>query len=124
MTYRLTTDVFCLDHLDGYIAYAPLKGQLLMVNRAAADLLATLHGENGCEPDERNLEAMSILMDLGLVNGSPDEIHQGRRRLVPADGDHVVPRAIAASAVSTAMLRGGSGPASCPGRWRKRPSIS
>ena len=40
MPYKLTTDVFCLDHLDGYVAYVPLKGLVLMVNRAAADLLA------------------------------------------------------------------------------------
>jgi uncharacterized protein len=76
MSYKLTTDVFCLDHLDGCIAYAPLKGLVLMVNRAAADLLAQLHEGTGSEPDEHNLEAMSILMDLGLVNGTPDELHE------------------------------------------------
>jgi len=76
MQYKLTTDVFCFDHLDGCIAYAPLKGVVLMVNRAAADLLAELHEGDGCEPNERNLEPLSLLMDLGLVNGPPDELHE------------------------------------------------
>ncbi|MGA2034858.1 MAG: hypothetical protein ABSG68_21620 [Thermoguttaceae bacterium] len=76
MQYRLTTDVFCLDHLGGRIAYAPLKGVVLMVNRAAANLLAQLHDGDSCEPNDRNLEAMSLLMDLGLVNGPPDELHE------------------------------------------------
>ncbi len=86
MAYKLTTDVFCLDHLDGTIAYVPLKGLVMMVNRAAADLLARLQEGSLGEPNAENLEVLSILVDLGVVNGIQDELHEdGNGQFLPTE---------------------------------------
>jgi uncharacterized protein len=74
--YRLTAEVFCLSHLDRYVAYVPLKGLVLMVNAAAAHLLAELSDGTFSGPDERNLEVLSTLVDLGIVNGPEVEFHR------------------------------------------------
>lgn len=74
--YKLTTEVFCLPYLDKYVAYAPLKSLSLVVNGAAADLLYHLSQGTLGQIDERNLETLSALIDLGLVNGEGDEVHE------------------------------------------------
>jgi len=74
--YALTTEVFCFEHLGQHVAYAPLKRVLLVVNSAAANILAQLANGTFAGPDDQNLGVLSTLVDLGLVNGTPEEVHQ------------------------------------------------
>ena len=75
-TYRLTTEVFCLPHLDNYIVYAPLKNVLMLVNAAAANLLHQLDEGGACQTDASNVEILSAFLDMGIVNGPGEELHQ------------------------------------------------
>jgi len=75
-SYRLTTEVFCLPYAGQFIAYAPLKGVAMLVNCAAVNLLYALERGALAEIDETNLNILSAFMDLGLVNGPEDEVHQ------------------------------------------------
>ncbi len=74
--YKLTTDVFCLPHLGGHIAYAPLKNVVMLVNAAAVDVLYKLDRGTFDHVNDTNIEVLSCLADLGLVNGEPDEVHE------------------------------------------------
>jgi uncharacterized protein len=74
--YRLSTEVFCLPYLDGFIVYAPLKGVILAVNRAAAVILGELNQGTFAGPTEDNLALLSTLTDLGLIGDPVEEVHE------------------------------------------------
>jgi uncharacterized protein len=74
--YRLTTEIFCLPHTGQFIAYAPLKGHVMLVNAAGADILHRLSEGILETPTVDTMEFISSLMDMGLVNAQPEELHQ------------------------------------------------
>ena len=71
--YKLTTELFGIPYTpDVYILYSPVKQLLMLANRDAVDLAASLRDGTFRGADADNLDALQLLIEHGAINGRAD----------------------------------------------------